>query len=92
MKPPLITRFFLVFLLSSMLIILDYENALVAAVKESSGKFMLVKTPDNKKTPDLLLVEKSNGLKSLLKVDSKMINQKFVQNSTGIMKMWYHKI
>ena len=87
MKPPLITRFFLVFLLSSILIILDNENDLVAAVKESSGKFMLVKTPDNKKTPDLLLVKKSNGLKSLLKVDSKMINQKLVQNSTGIMKM-----
>ena len=87
MKPPFITRFFLVFLLSSISIILDNENALVATVNESSGKFMLIKTPDNRKTPDLLLVEKSNGLKSLLKVDSKIINQKIIENATGIMKM-----
>ena len=87
MKPPLITRFFLVFLISSVSMILDNENALVATVNESSGKFMLIKTPDNRKSPDLVLVEKSNGLKSLLNVDLKMVNQKFLQNSTGIMKM-----
>ena len=87
MKTPLIIWACPMIWLSFISIILDNENALVETTEESSEKFMLIKTPDIRKTPDLVLVEKSNGLKSLLKVDSKDANQKIVLNSTGIIEI-----
>ena len=87
MKTPLMIWAWPMISLSFISIILDNENALVETVEENSEKFMLIKTPDIRKTPNLVLVEKSNGLKSLLKVDPKTANQKIVRNSTGIIEI-----
>ena len=56
--------------LSIIFFILFNKNVSTSSVKDNSGTFMLVETPDGNETPDLLVVKKSDGKKSLIKVDS----------------------
>ena len=48
--------------------ILIHENQSAATENGASKKFMLVETPDSNKIPDFVVVEKTHGKKSLLKV------------------------
>ena len=47
------------------------------------GKFMLVKTPDHRANSDFLLVEKSGGKKSLIKLDEKIGNDDRIKMPMG---------
>merc|ERR1712062_230625 len=47
------------------------------------GKFMLVKTPDDQLNSDFLLVEKSGGKKSLVKLDEKIGNDERIERPMG---------
>ena len=47
------------------------------------GKFMLVKTPDDRTNSDFLLVEKSGGKKSLIKLDEKIGNDERMKMPRG---------
>lgn len=46
-------------------------------------KFMLVKTPDHRANSDFLLVEKSGGKKSLIKLDEKIRNDERMKMPKG---------
>ena len=71
---------FLLFVLPSIIsVILFSMNALA----ESSGKFMLVETPESKMTPDFLVVEKHGGKKSLIKVEEHADNEQSVLTKKG---------
>ena len=69
MKVHLVSKTCLIFLLSIISIFGNGKIALAKTVSENSGKFMLVKTPDESKSKDFLLVEKQNGRKSLVKIE-----------------------
>merc|ERR1712062_702964 len=47
------------------------------------GKFMLVKIPDDQLNSDFLLVEKSGGKKSLVKLDEKIGNDERIERPMG---------
>ena len=49
------------------------------------GKFMLVKTPDDQLNSDFLLVEKSGGKKSLVKLDEKIGNDERIERPMGMI-------
>ena len=71
---------FLLFVLPLIIsVILFNENVLA----ESSGKFMLVETPESKMTPDFLVVEKHGGKKSLIKVEEHADNEQSVLTKKG---------
>jgi len=59
--------------------ILINKNPSAATVNGASKKFMLVETPDSNKTPDFVVVEKTHGKKSLLKVEGETGNNKNAQ-------------
>jgi len=59
--------------------ILINKNPSAATVNGASKKFMLVETPDSNKTPDFVVVEKTHGKKSLLKVEGETGNDKNAQ-------------
>ena len=50
---------------------LENEYLLAGTVPEVSENFNLVKTPDKSEASNLLLVEKKDGLKSLIKIEGK---------------------
>ena len=51
----------------------------------SLGKFMLVETPDGETNSDFLLVEKSGGKKSLVKLDEKIGNDERIEKPMGMI-------
>ena len=61
---------------------LEAKNALAASLPENHGKYLLVEVPDGKRNPDLVVVEKENGIKSLIKVDTKENVEKKVEEGT----------
>ena len=50
----------------------------------SLGKFMLVETPDGETNSDFLLVEKSGGKKSIVKLDEKIGNDERMKMPMGM--------
>ena len=68
MKIYLVPEFRLIIFLCIILFLLANENVLAETAPEVSGNFMLVKTPDKNEASNLLLEEKKDGLKSLIKI------------------------
>ena len=66
--------------------ILINKNSSAATVNGALKKFMLVETPDSKKAPDFLVVEKTDDKKSLIKVDGKTGNYKNAESRGGNKK------
>ena len=83
MKIHLVPKICLIFLLSIISISHDGKIALAEAVLHNSGKFMLVKTPDESKSKDYLLVEKRNGRKSLIEIEKQTGNRESAQKQRG---------
>ena len=69
MKIYLVPKFRLIIFLCIISFLLANENVLAETAPEVSGNFMLVKTPDKNEASNLLLVEKKDGLKSLIKIE-----------------------
>ena len=70
MKGPVVSHLRLLTIFSLILLNVDKKGTLAARMPISSGKFMLVETPDNKKPLDYLVVDKQNGRKSLIKLET----------------------
>jgi len=68
MKIYLVPKFCLIIFLCIISFLLANENVLAETAPEVSGNFMLVKTPDKNEASNLLLEEKKDGLKSLIKI------------------------
>ena len=66
--------------------ILINKNPSAATVNGASKKFMLVETPDSKKTPDFLVVEQTDGKKSLIKFNGETENDQNAQREAGNKK------
>ena len=69
METPTISYFTFLTLLSIMILFVANKETLAGRVPESSGKFMLVETPDNEKPSKYLVVENPNGRKSLIEME-----------------------
>ena len=80
-----------IFSLSVTFFILFNKNVLTSSVKESSGTFMLVETPDGNENPDLLVVAKPDGKKSLIEVDSEVTDATIENKEGNDFKVRYHK-
>ena len=85
MKVHFVSKICLIFLLSIIAIFCDGKIALAETVSENSGKFMLVKTPDESKSKDFLLVEKRNGRKSLVEIEKQKGENERTLNRRGTL-------
>ena len=65
----LLPKFRLTVFVYIVLVLWKNENVFAGAIPEVSGNFMLVKMPDKNQVSNLLLVEKKDGLKSLIKIE-----------------------
>ena len=74
-----------IFLLSIISIFCESKIPLAETVSENSGKFMLVKTPDESKSTDFLLVEKLNGRKSLIEIEKQTGKKERIQKARGTL-------
>ena len=83
MKTYLVSKSFSNFLLFAILIISSNPNAIAFTARANSGNFMLVKTPDDSKTSDFVLVEKSNGKQSLIEIAAETGNETILSRSKG---------
>ena len=72
--------FFIIEMLSITFILFEKKNVSVDAFPEKSEKFMLVKTPEHKKDPDFLVVEKPGGKQSLIEIEKNRENDKMLKN------------
>ena len=64
----LVPKFRLIIFVCIISFLFENEYALAGTVPEVSGNFKLLKTPDKNEASKLLLVEKKDGLKSLIKI------------------------
>ena len=87
MKIHLVPKICLIFLLSIISISHDGKIALAEAVLHNSGKFMLVKTPNESKSKDYLLVEKRNGRKSLIEIEKQTGIKERTQKLKGTLQL-----
>ena len=69
MKSPIVSDYPLLTLFSVVILYAGNKETLGEKMPESSGKFMLVETPDDKKPSEYLVVEKPNGRKSLIELE-----------------------
>ena len=69
MKTYLVPKFRLIIFVCIIPFLFENEYALAGTVPEVSGNFMLEKTPNKNEASNLLLVEKKDGLKSLIKIE-----------------------
>ena len=82
MKNRPLSRLYLITFLTVTSSFLEVKNALAGSLPENRGKFLLVEVPDGKRNPDLVVVEKENGIKSLIKVNTKENVEKKVEEGT----------
>ena len=79
------------FLLNSLLFvqffILNNKNTSAGTVREDSGNFMMVETPEHDKIPDFLLVGKPDGKTSLIEIDADEGNETIIDRSIGNYEM-----
>ena len=87
MKVHFVSKICLIFLLSIISIFHDGKIALAETVSENSGKFLLVKTPDESKSKDYLLVEKRNGRKSLIEIEKQTGIKERTQKLKGTLQL-----
>ena len=73
------SRLYLISFLTITSSFLEVKNVLAGTLPENNSKFLLVEVPDGKRNPDLVAVEKENGIKSLIKVDAKENVEKKVE-------------
>ena len=71
MKIHLVPKFRLIIFVFIISFLFENEYLLAGTVPEVSGNFKLVKTPGKNEASNLLLVEKKDGLKSLIKIEGK---------------------
>ena len=71
MKIHLVPKFRLIIFVCLISFLFENEYLLAETVPEVSGNFKLVKTPGKNEASNLLLVEKKDGLKSLIKIEGK---------------------
>ena len=78
------SEFRLISFLSIILFLLGIKDNLADAMSQRSGKFMLVETSDQQKSPDFLLVKNQDGHNSLIKVEKRKKNEESTLTTTGI--------
>ena len=66
--------------------LLGIKDNLAEAMSQRSGKFMLVETSDQQKSPNFLLVKNQDGHNSLIKVEKRKKNEETTLTTTGIKK------
>ena len=74
MKPHLLFPLIHITFLTITSIITEDEKSFAGGLIENSGNYMLVEVPDSKRIPDIVVVEKEDGIKTLIKVDVQKIN------------------
>ena len=83
MEAPIVSYFSLLTLFSVIILNAGNKEALGEKMPESSGNFMLVETPDDKKPSEYLVVEKPNGRKSLIELDKQTNNEEQGKKEIG---------
>ena len=83
MKNRPLSRLYLITFLTVTSSFLEVKNALAGSLPENRGKFLLVEVPDGKRNPDSVVVEKENGIKSLIKVNTKENVEKKVEEGVA---------
>ena len=63
---------------------LEVKNVFAGSLFNNRGKYLLVEVPDGKRISDFVAVEKENGIKSLIKVDTKENVEKKAKEGTII--------
>jgi len=84
MKNRPLSRLYLITFLTITSNFLEVKNALAGSLPENHGKYLLVEVPDGKRNPDLVVVEKEDGVNSLIKVDTKENVEKKVKEGAII--------
>ena len=70
MKPHQLFPLIYITFLTITSIITEDEKSFAGGLIENSGNYMLVEVPDSKRIPDIVVVEKEDGIKTLIKVDA----------------------
>ena len=83
MQTTQVSRFHIIIFLTIISFLSNNKNAFANTVPESSGKIMSVKTPDNVKSPDYLVIEKQNGKKSLIKIEKQERRTDLLERKDG---------
>jgi len=74
MKPHQLFPLIYITFLTITSIIMEDEKSFAGGLLENSGNYMLAEVPDSKRIPDIVAVEKEDGIKTLIKVDAQKSN------------------